>query len=240
MPNTYFQFKQFRINQERAALKVSTDSCLFGAWVANELRANKYEVKNALDIGAGTGLLMLMIAQQCDALISGIEIDKASYEQANENIKASNWNSRLNLFLADVKQFQFHTKYDLIISNPPFYENDLKGDKENRNMAMHDSGLKLYELLEIAEKNLSHKGKFAVLLPYFRADGFVAKAKEHKLYLLKRVNVNQTDAHSFFRSMLLFQNQNTVEEIQSLAVKNASNEYSDDFIQLLKDYYLYL
>ena len=238
MPNNYFQFKQFTVQQERAALKVSTDSCLFGAWLSEELKTKK--VKATLDIGSGTGLLMLMLAQKVDALIEGIEIDAPSYEQAKENLKASVWSERLHLFLGDVKEFSFEKKYDLIISNPPFYEGDLKSEAANRNMAMHDAGLKLDELLKVVDKNLTDDGWFAVLLPYHRTDKFIAEAIADNLNLIKRTDVKQTINHSFFRTMLLFVRDKPVPQVNSMSIKDEKNEYTAAFIELLKDYYLYL
>ena len=258
MPNNYFQFKQFTVQQEMAALKVSTDSCLFGAWVADEVGSMKYEVRSSdnsltthlpiaigtpltiLDIGAGTGLLMLMLAQKCDASIDGIEIDQPSYEQAKENIKASPWKDRLQLFHADVKQFSFSKKYDLIISNPPFYEGDLKSDIANRNVAMHDSGLKLDELMTVVDANLTNDGRFAVLLPFQRTAYAIALAENSNLYLQTHVQVRQTVKHGFFRSMLLFSRSKTEPTVEELSIKVESNQYSNEFVSLLKDYYLYL
>lgn len=238
MPNNFFQFKQFTVQQEHSALKVSTDSCLFGAWVSEEVKSKK--VKTTLDIGTGTGLLMLMLAQKVDALIDGIELDTPSYEQAKENLKASVWSERLYLFLGNVKEFTFEKKYDLIISNPPFYEGDLKSDAANRNMAMHDAGLKLAELLKVVDKNLSDDGWFVVLLPYRRTEKFIAEAEESNLNLIKRTDVKQTVNHSFFRTMLLFARDKPVPEINSMSIKDEKNEYTAAFIELLKDYYLHL
>ncbi|MEQ1797191.1 MAG: methyltransferase [Lacibacter sp.] len=240
MANNYFQFKQFTVQQEKAALKVSTDSCLFGAWTANEVRSRKEEVRRVLDIGAGSGLLMLMMAQKCNAAIDGIEIDEPSYQQAKENIEASARKERLELFHGDVKQFQFQQKYDFIISNPPFYEGDFKSGASSRNVAMHDEGLRLDELLEVVDKNLSLDGSFAVLLPYQRAEQFIALAGKHGLFLSVQLNVRQTVNHSLFRSILLFSRVNATPGIQELSIKDESNQYTVSFIELLKDYYLYL
>lgn len=253
MPNHYFQFKEFTVQQEKAALKVSTDSCLFGAWVAKEVRSKKYEVRSAgtpltthhsslaiLDIGAGTGLLMLMLAQKNNARIDGIEIDEPSYEQAKDNCEASVWKDRLQLFHADVKQFSFSKKYNLILSNPPFYEGDLKSGAANRNIAMHDAGLKLDELITIVDTNLSEDGSFAVLLPYARASYMIELAAAANLHLQKHVQVKQTIKHGYFRSLLLFAYATTEPVIEELAIKDADNNYTVDFVNLLKDYYLYL
>jgi len=240
MANSYFQFKQFIIQQEKAALKVSTDSCLFGAWVANEIENGKLKVENVLDIGTGTGLLMLMLAQKCNATIDGIEIDTSSYLQAKENMEASIWKDRLQLFHADVKSFRFQKKYNFIITNPPFYEADLKSDSSVRNVAMHDEGLKLVELLHIVDENLDAEGGFAVLLPFHRSDEFISKALSLNLFLNKRLNVRQTTNHSYFRSLLLFGRKKTESDLNELSIKNELNQYTSSFENLLKDYYLYL
>lgn len=253
MPNNYFQFKQFTVQQEKAALKVSTDSCLFGAWIAEEVRNMKYEVRSSdssltthhsplsiLDIGAGSGLLMLMLAQQCNAVIDGIEIDEPSYQQAKENIEVSPWKERLHLSHADVKQYSFSKKYDLIISNPPFYEGDLKAVTANRNIAMHDAGLKLDELVAIVAANLTVGGCFAVLLPFARAEYMIKLAAAANLYLQKHVQVKQTEKHTYFRSLLLFTRVKTDAVTEELAIKDANNHYTAEFVLLLKDYYLYL
>jgi tRNA1Val (adenine37-N6)-methyltransferase len=240
MPNTYFQFKQFTVQQEKAALKVSTDSCLFGAWIAEEVGSRKYNVRNVLDIGTGTGLLMLMIAQKCNAVIDGIEIDEPSYEQAKENAEASAWQERLNLFCADVKQYRFEKKYDLIISNPPFYENNLKSEISNINVAKHDEGLKLDDLLQIIDDNLTADGRFAVLLPYHRSESFTANANKKGFYLQLEIKVKQSVNHSFFRSMLLLGRDQSEAITNELSIKDENNLYTNEFVELLKDYYLYL
>lgn len=240
MPNNYFQFKQFTVQQEKAALKVSTDSCLFGAWIPSKVESEKLNVKSVLDIGAGSGLLMLMLAQKCDALIDGIEIDEPSYQQAKENIESSSWKERLQLYYADVKQFSFSKKYDLIISNPPFYEGDLKSGALNRNIAMHEEGLKLDELVNVVYANLTEDGSFAVLLPYVRAERMIELAKAANLYLQTHTQVKQTVKHEYFRSMLLFSRKHAQPIVQELAIKDESNQYTNEFVGLLKDYYLYL
>ncbi|HLO81883.1 MAG TPA: methyltransferase, partial [Chitinophagaceae bacterium] len=137
MPNDYFEFKQFTIWQSKCSQKVSTDACLFGAWTAKHCRP----AVNILDIGAGTGLLMLMMAQQHEALIDGIEIEKDCAGQMRENLLSSPWKERLNGIEADVKIHPFEKKYDLIISNPPFYEKQLQAADTSKNLAWHSSEL---------------------------------------------------------------------------------------------------
>lgn len=240
MSNNYFQFKQFTIQQEKAALKVSTDSCLFGAWVSSYLSAANRQPATILDIGAGTGLLMLMLAQKSTALIDGIEIDPPSFEQAQENIVASPWKERLNLFNADVKEFSFDKQYDFIISNPPFYEGDLKSFHQHKNVAKHDAGLTLEELINVIDRNLSALGSFAVLLPYHRTEVFISIAEKKNYYLAELVRVKQSFKHKYFRSILLFGRKQSDKKESVILIKEESDVYSADFIALLKDYYLFL
>ncbi|RTL60364.1 MAG: methyltransferase domain-containing protein [Sphingobacteriales bacterium] len=240
MANNYFKFKEFTIQQEKAALKTTTDSCLFGAWVAHQLQTTIKKPSTILDIGTGTGLLMLMLAQKLNVLIDGIEIDQSSYEQTKENIEASPWKERLNLFCGDVKTFSFEKQYDFIIANPPFYEGDLKSVHLHKNIAKHDAELTLEALAEATAKNLSAEGCFALLLPYHRAEAFMAVAEKKDLYLSQLVRVKQTFKHRYFRAMLLFSRTPKTLTEDEIIIRNADDKYSTKFTDLLKDYYLYL
>ena len=240
MANNYFQFKQFTVQQGRCALKVSTDSCLFGAWIASKLQTTNCKPQTILDIGSGTGLLMLMLAQKINTVIDGIEIDEASYQQAKENIDASPWKERLNLFYGDVKIFPFQRKYDFIISNPPFFEGDLKSNQSTKNIARHDEGLTLGDLLEIVNKNLSVDGSFAMLLPFHRTEYFLNLAEQKNFYCTHLLKVKQSAAHNYFRSILILNRNISAKTIEEIIIKENDGSYSAAFIELLKDYYLYL
>lgn len=239
MANTYFKFKQFTIQQEHCAMKVCTDACLFGAWVANEL-TEIYQINNCLDIGTGTGLLSLLLAQKTNAFIDAVEINKAAFEQAKENFNQSPWSEKLSAINMDITTFDTNKKYDCIISNPPFFEGDLKSSNSIKNAAKHDTTLTLQQLLNVIVKTLQQEGYFAILLPYHRADFFLEEAAKTGLYLTKKAMVKQTPANDYFRAMLLFtkQQQNTINE--RIIIKNEANNYSETFTWLLKDYYLFL
>jgi len=241
MPNNYFQFKQFTIYQDRCALKVSTDSCIFGAWIAKKMVRSERHISGCLDIGAGSGLLMLMLAQQFQGTIDGIEIDPASCEQATENIAASPWYNRLRVFNNDVKLFSLPHRYDLIISNPPFYEGDLKSSNRRYNFAKHDDGLTLQDLLEVAERNLSAKGLFALLLPFHRAAWFEAQAANYELFVHEQLLIRQSLQHPYFRAALLLGRKNNGHvKKEELIIRRSPEAYAHGFIELLKDYYLHL
>lgn len=241
MPNNYFQFKQFTIQQDKCAMKVCTDACLFGAFVANEIQANEQDaIKNILDIGTGTGLLSLMLAQKLHAAIDTVEIDTPAFEQAKENIAQSLYKEKVEIFNADIAQFRTEKKYDYIISNPPFFEADLKSGNEKKNAAKHDTALTLQELLHNADRLLSTTGFFAVLLPYHRSNYFEEEAAKINLYLSKKISVKQTPIHNYFRTMLIFSRHKSILQAQEITIKNGAESYTDEFITLLKDYYLYL
>jgi tRNA1Val (adenine37-N6)-methyltransferase len=239
MSNTYFQFKQFTIHQERCAMKVCTDACLFGAWVGNKVERYASGVERILDIGAGTGLLSLMLAQKTTALIDAIELDEHTAEQAAENFEATAWKERLQVIQGDARLVHLGRKYDLVISNPPFFENDLKTEDSRRNLALHSASLSLEELLTVIKKNLAENGRFAVLLPYHRKKEFEQLVMAAGFNVAEEVSVKQTPAHPYFRAILICTTVVAPEAHTSIFIRDG-DEYSSAFINLLKDYYLKL
>ena len=240
MANTYFQFKQFTIEQQNCAMKVCTDACLFGAILAEKIYRAQNKVSKLLDIGAGTGLLSLQVAQKNSISIDAVEIDQDSFEQAQQNFINSPWSERINIFNNDILDFVVDKKYDCIISNPPFYEGDLKSDNSKKNSAKHDSTLKLEQLLQVIEKHLSPTGYFAVLLPYQRVDYFIELAAEFNYKVQEQWMIRPTDAHPFFRGILFFSLAPTEFVTKQISIKDSTGNYTTEFVDLLKDYYLHL
>lgn len=220
-------------------MKVCTDACLFGAWTASEVRGTRYEVRTVLDIGTGTGLLSLMMAQQLDASIDAIELDKNAADQSLANFKESKWNDKLHLIQGDIRKLKIDRTYDLIISNPPFFENDLKSPDQQRNLALHSDQLKLDELLDSVNNLLNIDGQFAVLLPYHRKGSFLQLAKDKGFFPKTIVNVKQNLKHDHFRVMILLSRFEKEVEESEISIRDDQN-YSMQFIELLKDYYLKL
>lgn len=239
VPNSYFQFKQFIIHQQQAAMKVCTDACLFGAWGASKIQGYKfYQDTRVLDIGTGTGLLALMLAQQFTGTLDAIDIDADAAQQATENANASPWNNRIHVHhmpLSDLDK----TGYHFIISNPPFYEQDLRSSDKQRNLALHDTGLTIEELWKYVSKVIHPDGVFAVLLPYHRFEDCLRHAEKNGFSLYEKVEVHQTEKHTPFRVMLLFGRKQTEPLCHSIIIKKEGN-YSVEFVDLLKDYYLHL
>jgi tRNA1Val (adenine37-N6)-methyltransferase len=238
MPNNYFKFKQFTINQDKCAMKVCTDACLFGAFVANTFEDKP--LFDILDIGAGTGLLSLMLAQKNNAAIDAVEIEAGAYEQAKQNILQSPWKEKINILNAGIADFYPNHKYDLIISNPPFFEDDLPSTDKKKNAAKHNTTLTLQELLHNIDRLLNEAGSFAVLLPHHRVDYFIKKSEAKGFYLSNKLLVKQTSTHHFFRGILIFSRKESNIITAEITIKNAAANYTGEFINLLKDYYLYL
>ena len=224
-------------------MKVCTDACLFGAFVAKTISIDipQFAGSNCLDIGAGTGLLSLMYAQKnFNAVIDAVEIEENAYRQAKENFAQSKWKHRLNTFHSDAKNFASEKKYDLIISNPPFYENELLSTEINKNIAKHDRGLLLQDLLSISKTLLCEKGCFAVLLSYHRIEYFEKLAAKNGFFLQEKVLIRQSPSHNFFRGILIFSYQPSITNITELIIKKEDGNYTVMFAELLKDYYLKL
>jgi tRNA1Val (adenine37-N6)-methyltransferase len=238
MPNNYFQFKHFLIKQDKCAMKVCTDACLFGAWSANRLPLT---ANHLLDIGAGTGLLSLMYAQKNSAtIIDAVEIDEAAEEQAKENFNNSPWKERLNIHHTSIQQFANSTnkKYDVIICNPPFFENDLKSENRKRNLALHSDALSLEELILVVDALMKDNGSFFCLLPFHRTKYLEELLLKYKLSVKEKIFVKQTPTHNYFRTMFRVDRFAKVFTQSEIIIMDEKNEYSKGFRELLMDYYL--
>ena len=240
MSNNYFQFKQFLIQQDACAMKVTTDACLFGAWAAEKMQNETNKINKVLDIGTGTGLLSLLLAQKkTTSIIDAVEIDESAAIQAQQNFQATTWGKRLQVFTTSIQRFLHSSLYDFIITNPPFFNNDLPSENDKRNLALHSKALTLEELIQAIKINLSPNGKFAILLPYHRTESFIQLAAENSFYVEEKVMVKQTDKHDYFRSMLLFGKEIVSIKLQEIIIKQ-NDTYSNEFKNLLSDYYLHL
>ncbi len=220
-------------------MKVCTDACLFGGWISKIVGRWQLTDGRALDIGTGTGLLSLMLVQQTNMQIDAIEMDTDAAAQAFENFEASAWKERLQVIEGDAKLVHLGRKYDLIISNPPFFDNDLKSPDALRNLALHSRELSLPELLAVIKKHLSANGRFAVLLPWHRKEAFEKMALGEGFYPEETVAVKQTSKHSFFRAMFLFAATPVAATQHTITIREG-DQYSTAFTDLLKDYYLKL
>ena len=225
-------------------MKVATDSCLFGAWTASSSKKEKTIAASVLDIGAGTGLLSLMYAQQNQgACIDAIETDRETFQQASENIAASPWQDRINIFHGDAREFEFPSQYDVIISNPPFYETEWKAGTKKENLARHNEGLLLHQLAAVIKKTLKQTGLFYLLLPFKRNEEIKDLFIANEFAVEEMVFVRQSVNHGYFRIMLTGRLASSIPaetRMDEIAICNERQEYSPEFTELLKEYYLYL
>jgi tRNA1Val (adenine37-N6)-methyltransferase len=222
-------------------MKVTTDSCFFGAWVAREMQNEKLKMKNVLDIGAGTGLLSLMIAQKNEIDIDAVEIDESASGQAKENIEASPWKERIWLFNEDILAFQPAKKYDCIISNPPFYENELASEQLKKNIAHHGEKLTISQLLKTIKDHLEADGIFFLMLPFKRKEEVDRLLRKNELYVINSVILSQSVKHAPFRMIIKGATKTTVQvDPIFVSIWDEHQQYTSQFVELLKDYYLYL
>ncbi len=241
-----FQFKQFNVNQDRCAMKVGTDGVLLGAWCP----INNYPF-SILDIGAGTGILSLILAQRSNAehpslqgelaqQIDAIEIDEDAYEQCVENFESSPWGDRLFCFHAGLDEFveEPEDKYDLIVSNPPFYAEDFKTENTARDLARFQDAMPFEDLVEAAHLLLSENGIFAVIIPFKEEEKFIALAKDFELHPFKITRVKGTPTTEIKRSLLAFSKTQKQTLIDELIIETARHQYTEEYIDLTKDFYL--
>jgi tRNA1Val (adenine37-N6)-methyltransferase len=240
MPNDYFQFKQFTVHQQPAAMKVTTDACLFGAWCAGQLAGKTAPSQHVLDIGAGTGLLSLMAAQKISCAIDAVEIDLAAAQQASENIRQSPWKDRITIHQADISNWNSPHRFDYIISNPPFYQTELRSAQQQKNLAHHDAGLQLKDVLKLIDRYLKPEGSFYLLQPFKREKELAGLLEQNGLHVHQKVIVRQSVKHTPFRQLIKGGKVPGEFQIHDMAIKDLADSYTPGFVHLLKDYYLYL
>jgi tRNA1Val (adenine37-N6)-methyltransferase len=232
-----FSFKKFVIEQNRCAMKIGTDGVLLGAWTPIE--NNPFSI---LDIGTGTGIIALMLAQRSPAQqIDALEIDEEAYEQATDNFENSPWNDRLFCFHAGLDEFveEPEDEYDLIVSNPPFYSEDYKSSNDQRDLARFQDAMPFEDLIEAADLLLSENGIFSVIIPFKEEEKFIALAKEFELFPTKITRIKGTPTTEIKRSLLAFsRNEISNYPIDELIIETARHSYTPEYIALTKDFYL--
>lgn len=234
-----FQFKEFTVHQDKTSMKVGTDGVLLGAWCA----VDNYP-DSILDIGAGTGVLSLMLAQRSDAMtIDAVELDENAYEQTVENFESSDWSDRLYCYNASFQEFADEIlaeeeTYDLIVSNPPFYTDTFETSDESRNKARFTSSLSFQELLLGVSKILSDAGRFSVILPFKEKEIFLSIAKENKLFLNRFCSVQGNESSAIKRILLEF-SFHVSEIIEThLVIETGRHQYTEAYKNLTQAFYL--
>ncbi|WP_054852548.1 tRNA1(Val) (adenine(37)-N6)-methyltransferase [Olleya sp. ITB9] len=231
-----FEFKAFTVQQDQCAMKIGTDSVLLGAWTP--LDTNPFSI---LDIGAGTGVLSLQLAQRSTAqVIDALEIDELAYEQCVDNFEASPWADRLFCYHADLAEFteEIEDQYDLIISNPPFYSEDFKTDNNQRDLARFTDALPFEHLVDSVSKLLTKDGVFSVVIPYKEESHFIALASQVGLFPNRILHVKGTKHSEIKRSLLAFSFRESVIKTEVLVIEIERHQYTQEYINLTQDFYL--
>ena len=232
-----FQFKQFSVQQEQCAMKIGTDGVLLGAWTPIENNPMRI-----LDIGTGTGIIALMLAQRTGAeQIDAVEIDAAAYEQAVDNFENSRWNDRLFCFHAKLDDFmeEPEDEYDLIVSNPPFYSENYKTENQERDLARFQDAMPFEDLVEAANLLLSENGIFAIVIPFKEEKKLISMALEYQLFPIKITRVRGTPTSQIKRSLLAFgRKKNLTCSKDELVIEIERHVYTSDYVKLTRDFYL--
>lgn len=237
MANSWFQFKQFKVDQGRTAMKVGTDGVLLGAWT------NVYGANHILDVGTGTGLIALMLAQRTEnALITAIDIDTNAAIQASENVVASPWAERITVSSADFNDFckDKQCMFDLIVSNPPYFKQSLQSPGKSRTLARHDQSLSHESLINHALRLLNEEGRLSVILPYVEGSVFIALAASKGLFCIRKTNVLPTPTSDVKRLLLEFSREQSKMMEDNLVIEEGGRHaYSKEYLDLTRDFYLF-
>ena len=241
MSNKWFQFKQFLITQDRSALKVGTDGVLLGAWCGNDIRVSYGpQTQKILDVGTGTGLIALMLAQRTNARVTAIEINEDACTDASNNFRQSPWKDQLELYLMDFNEYsRIETgKFDLIVSNPPYFKQSLKSADYAVSLARHDVTLSFEQLIDGAKNLLNAEGRLAVILPYETFDDFRETARLAGFYLARKTSVIPKVGRAPKRVLLEFSVRQVYPQTDELVILMEDGRYSDQFSKLTGEFYL--
>lgn len=234
MSNDNFSFKKFAIKQNKAAFKVGTDGVLLGA------SADVSMARNILDIGTGTGLISIMLAQRCEALITAIEPDKESFMQASENIAACNWNDRIRIENTDLQNFNpGDEQFDLIVTNPPYFCGSMKSPDPRKSAARHNDTLTTEELLNRVSRLLKADGRLQLILPYVEGMIFIAEANKYELYCNNILKIRPLPTSEIRRLILTLSRSKLKPSESFLTIEHGKrHEFTREYVDLTRDFYL--
>lgn len=237
--NKPFQFKEFTVAQDKTAMKIGTDAVLLGAWCTIDDCCD-----TILDIGSGTGVIALMLAQRSEVMtIDAVEIDENAYEQTVENFENSDWGDRLYCYHTSFKNFvkeisDEEETYELIVSNPPFYTDDFETNDSARNIARFTTSLSFKELISGVVKILSKTGTFAVIIPFKEEKTFIDLAYKNNLFVNRICRVQGNPSSAIKRTLLEFSFQEYEVKEEHLIIETSRHQYTQVYTHLTKDFYL--
>ncbi len=233
MGNTSFQFKQFTVEQSKVAMKVNTDGVLLGAW------ADVAQSTTILDIGTGTGVIALMTAQKnLSATIDAIDLDEDAFLQTKENFERSSWHQRLNAIQCSVQNYSIERRYDVIISNPPYFIDDFKTSNEQKNIAKHSTALTYEELISGISRLLSVHGKAFLSIPVFNVERMQRIAAQQNLFSIKLTEVIAVEGKLPYLALMQLTRQQQVLSKSTITIKDGKGAFTSEYIELTKDFYL--
>ncbi len=234
MANNYFSFKQFTVYQDRCAFKVGTDGVLLGAC------ANISGARSILDIGTGTGLIALMLAQRCEAEITAIELDRASFEQACSNVESSKWKDRIKVINTAIQDyFPGSAKFDLIVSNPPFFIDSLPNPDQVKAAARHNIQMNNEDLLSGVSRLMAEGGRFQVIMPYVEGNILIAEAQSFGLYCINILKIKPLPTSEIRRMILTFSREKIKTHESFLTIEHGKrHEFTEEYKALTRDFYL--
>lgn len=223
-------------------MKIGTDGVLLGAWSSID-----HQPKNILDIGAGTGIIAMQIAQRTTQdqinqpnAIDAIEMNSNAYEQCVENFEGSPWNDLLFCYHASLEEFvdEIDETYDLIVSNPPFHSDSLESSNNDRSQARSNHTLPFKELLRSVSKLLSNNGVFSVIIPFNEEESFIDLASQHSLFPVRICRVKGNEQSKIKRSLIEFSTYAQDVKMEQLIIEHSRHDYTQDYIELVRDFYL--
>ena len=232
MSNPYFRFKQFTVYHDLCAMKVGVDGVLLGAW------ADCRNIKYALDVGTGSGLIALMLAQRSEAVIHAIDIDENACKQAEINFNNSPFHNRLSIEFVDYQSFFPPNRYDLIVSNPPYFARSLQSSKTNRSLARHDEHLPLDVLIKKSASLLNPQGRAAFILPFDRLEDANRSASQNQLFLCRKTKISSLQSHPPKRVLLEYSFINRCITEGNFFIGKTKQTYSNEYRALTEDFYL--
>jgi tRNA1Val (adenine37-N6)-methyltransferase len=234
MANNYFNFKQFTINQEKAAFRVGTDGVLLGAY------ADVRSAGRILDVGTGTGLIALMLAQRCDAEIVAIEPDHDSFLQSCENINSSRWNDRITVFESTIQEFNDIRKFDLIVTNPPYFSDSIRNPDTRKAIARHNDTLTSGDILMHSSRFLSRQGKLQLIMPFIEGNIFIAEAADYGFFCHDLLRIKPLPTSEIRRLIMSFGRERKKPSEKFLTIEHGKrHEFTEEYKKLTGEFYLH-